>query len=275
MPGRPFGWMLACAISLLTLGGSVEAVETVQDPGTFVVDRANVLDEQQEKQINGWLRELEQKTTAQVKVLTIPSTQPEDIFTFSQRHFDLWKLGREDVDNGALIVLAPNDREVRIHTGYGLEGVLPDSYCGTLSREAASQYFKQGRYGDGLYYMAVAVANEVADDAGVQLSGIPDIRHREQPQSEGPIWLPCCCVAFIMFWGALGNLLRRRHRRHMHGWGGFLFDLLFWSSVVNRRRGGWSSSSSGGFGSFGGGSFGGGSFGGGGMSGGGGGGASW
>ena len=99
----------------------------ISDPGTYVVDTAGVIQTSDRRQLEGWLRELEQKTTAQVKVLTVQTTEGEDIFSFVQRHAEAWKLGQKGKDNGALIALALQERRVRIHTGYGLEGVLPDS----------------------------------------------------------------------------------------------------------------------------------------------------
>ena len=136
---------------------------SVPDPGTFVVDSAGIIDPGTERQLEGWLRELEQKTTAQVKVLTVQSTEGEDMFGFAQRHAEAWKLGRKGKDNGALIALALKERKVRIHTGYGLEGALPDSWAGSVSRAVASQFFKRGQYAQGLLQLAVVTANQVAD----------------------------------------------------------------------------------------------------------------
>ena len=117
----------------------------VPDPGTYVVDSAGIIDPGTERQLEGWLRELEQKTTAQVKVLTVDSTQGEPFFSFVHRHAEAWKLGRKGQDNGALIALALKERKVRIHTGYGLEGALPDSWAGSASRAVASQFFRQAQ----------------------------------------------------------------------------------------------------------------------------------
>jgi uncharacterized protein len=113
---------------------------TVRDPGTFVV----------EQRLEGWLRELEQKTTAQVKVLTVDSLDGEDVFAFAQRHAELWKLGRKGKDNGVLLVVVPKKAgqqgEIRIHTGYGEEGTVPDSWCGSLARATRDRYLKRNQY---------------------------------------------------------------------------------------------------------------------------------
>ncbi|MFQ5780510.1 MAG: TPM domain-containing protein, partial [Nitrospiria bacterium] len=179
MHGKP----LCCLVTGLTLfilllPARLFGEVTVPDPGRFVIDKAGLIDAGTEQQIEGWLRELEQKTTAQVKVLTVQTTDGEDFFGFVQRHAELWKLGQVKKDNGALIVLALKERQVRIHTGYGLEGVLPDSWAGSASRSAAGQFFKQGQFSEGLYRLTIAVANKVADAERIQLSGIPAFRYR-------------------------------------------------------------------------------------------------
>ncbi|MFQ5792920.1 MAG: tetratricopeptide repeat protein [Acidobacteriota bacterium] len=151
---------------------------TIEDPGTFVVDTADIVDDTVQVRLEGWFRELEQRTTAQIKVLTIETTGGEDFFGFVQRHAEEWKLGQKAKDNGALIALALKERRVRIQTGYGLEGVLPDSWAGSISRYMARRYFAKGQYSEGLYWLAIAVTNKVADAENVQLSGIPDYRYR-------------------------------------------------------------------------------------------------
>jgi uncharacterized protein len=248
---------------------------TVADPGTFVVDQAGVIDAPTRQRLESWLKELEQKTTAQVKVLTVKSLGDEDVVSFSQRHFVAWKLGQKGKDNGALIVLSLKPHRIRIHTGYGLEGALPDSWCGTLSRDAAANFFKEGRYSAGLEKLTTAVVNKVADEYHVAISGVPDFRHQG---AGGFSWVGLfCLLAFLIivlpaFFSAIAYFSRRRGRRAWSRGGG---RPTFWGPAWYDRfpTGGSSWTSGSGGGGFGG--FGGGSFGGGGDSGGGGGGASW
>ncbi len=240
---------------------------TIPDPGTYVVDTAHVLTEDARQSLENLLSELQRATTAQVKVLTVPNLDGEDIFSFAQRQFTLWKLGEKKKNNGALIVLAVADRKVRIHTGYGLEGALPDSWIGSLSREIAADYFRQGKYSDGLYRLTVAVVNQIADDAGVKIAGAPNVRHVAPRNANGGGIMSVIIV--IAVWLVIILMFSRRRR---NWWG---------PATWLGGPGGFGGFGSGGFGggsfggSFGGGSFGGGSFGGGGSSGGGGGGASW
>lgn len=270
--------------SLLLVAGLIFALPrpafaqtTVADTGQFVVDKADVIEPQTRVRIEEWLKQLESKTTAQVKILTVKSLGDEDVFSFSQRHFDLWKLGKKGKDNGALIVFSLEPHRVRIHTGYGLEGALPDSWCGTLSRDIANRFFKAGNYSAGLEQLAAAVVNKVADEYQVAIIGVPAVRHQAPAEFS---WggLLCALIFLAIFIPSLLALIAYlstregeetwgRGRRRQKGWGSAWLDLFPSGGST------WTSSSGGGFGGgFGGG---GGSFGGGGSSGGGGGGAGW
>jgi len=265
-------WM--SALGAAASAPSAQAAVTVRDPGTYVVDNAGIIDDGFERQLEGWLRELEQKTTAQVKVLTVPTTDGEDLFTFVQRHAELWKLGRSGRDNGVLIAVSMKEREDRIHVGYGLESVLPDSWCGSLRRQTFVPHFKQGRFSDGLYQGVVAIANKVADATNVTLTGIPDFRHRGTRAAPPTAFCGAGLVPIIVLILVVTSMSRRS--RYYGRWGGGLARGLFWGSIINSmmsggRRSGWGG---GGFGGGFGGSFGG-SFGGGGRFGGGGAGGRW
>jgi len=158
---------LACTM-VLCCAALARAEVTIRDPGTRVVDQAQIIELAIRQRLEDYLAELERKTTAQIKVLTIRTADGEDIADFGQRHYELWKLGQKGKDNGALVVIDVDEHKIRIHTGYGLEGPLPDSWCGSLWRKIRDQYFKAGRYSDGINELTVALANKVADDLGVQ-----------------------------------------------------------------------------------------------------------
>lgn len=262
--------------TLAALAAPAALAVDVQDPGTFVVDNANVLDADTRQKLESLLKQLEQKTTTQIKLLTVPTLDGEDIFAFSQRHADRWKLGQKDKDNGALVVFALADRRVRIHTYYGLEGTLPDAWIGTLSRHIAQTYFRAGNYSQGLDEMVRSVVQRVADEAGVKLDDAPPPRFMPPPAPAIPAgFFVCAAILLLLMVPALLILFSNRHRRRGRKRGAW-----DWGRVFAPASGPWGpwSGGSGGFGSGGfGGGFGGGggSFGGGGSSGGGGGGASW
>jgi len=92
---------------------------------------------------------LEQENGAQIAVLTIPSLEGQPLEDYSMRVVEAWKLGREDRDNGVLILIARDDRKIRIEVGYGLEGVLPDALCGRIIDNAMKPAFREGDFSGG------------------------------------------------------------------------------------------------------------------------------
>jgi uncharacterized protein len=121
-----------------------------EQPANYVVDLAGIIDPQTEADLNRRLKELEDKTTAQVVVLTINSLEGEPMEKFSLRTAEKWALGQKGKDNGVLITVAVHDRKYRIEVGYGLEAILPDSYVGSLGRRYFVPNFRQGNYSQGI-----------------------------------------------------------------------------------------------------------------------------
>ena len=225
-------------------------------PRDYVVDLAGVLPQEVQARLNAYLRELEQKTTAQVLVLTVQSLDGQAIEEFAFNTKEKWRLGQKGKDNGVLIVVAVQDRKYRLEIGYGLESILPDSRVGTIGREYLVPYFRKGDFGAGVYAAALAVANTIASQEGVEITGMPAL---QQPRSSGASRsFGKLQTAFFAAFIVVALILCITHPRQCL--------LLFMLSQMGGGRGGWS----GGGGGFGGG----GSFGGGGGGSGGGGGAS-
>ncbi len=203
-----------------------------EQPDNPVVDLAGIIDAAVETKLNQYLRELEQKTTATVA-------------------HDKWKLGQKGKDNGVLLAVALQDRKYRIEIGYGLEGVLPDSLVGSIGRDNLVAYFKKGDYSNGIYAASLAIAKEIADDAGVKISDMPLVKKAYQVKrvEEKTISKEKSSIGILLFFAISG----------------ILFIGLIRKTGLRGRRGYWGRSS-GGFGGFGGG--GGGGFGGGGGGGG-------
>jgi uncharacterized protein len=230
-------------------------------PTRYMMDLAGVVEDGAEGKINGFLQELEQKTTAQVVVLTVDSLDEVPLEDFSLQVAEKWGLGRTGKDNGLLIVFAMKERRYRFEVGYGLEGILPDSRVGTIGRQYIVPYFRQGDYSSGVAGAALAAANVIADNSGVEITGMPKLRRTgggAGRAERGRGGIGSTILTILFFLGFLYMLIR--HPR-------LLLMMVLFSGLG--RRGGWSSGGGfggGGFGSFGGG--GGGGFGGGGASGG-------
>ena len=249
---------LVIAGAVLLLASQAFALRIPDVPQDYVVDLAGIIDPGTERGLNLYLLELEQKTTAQVVVLTIPSLEGEAIGDVSlEIAHERWRLGRKGKDNGVLLLVAAGDRKYRIEVGYGLEGILPDSLVGSIGRDHFVPNFRAGDYSRGILLAALAVGGEIAKDAGVSLKLEPERRSRparaRPPGKKKTTGGTVLQIIFLLF---LAYMFVRHPRL-------LLFFLL--SSSMGSRRGGF------GGGGFGGGGFGGGlggGFGGGGASGG-------
>lgn len=245
---------------VLSLFCSLSFAATPEPPPTptnYVVDLAGIIEDDAEAQLNSYLKEIEQKTSAQVVVLTIQSLEGEDIEGFSLRIAERWKLGQKRKDNGLLITVAVQDRRYRFEVGYGLEAILPDSLVGSIGRQYLVPHFRKGEYTTGIVKAVEAVVSVIAENQGVKISREPEINLRQQERTKKEHRVFNIAISIFIF--TLIIYLFIRHPR-------LLLLLLLGSS--GSRRGGWSGGGGfggGGFGGFGGG--GGGSFGGGGASG--------
>lgn len=141
--------LLALCMMLLSCQALAELV-AVPTLKTRVTDLTQTLTAEQQSQLEAKLTAFEQKKGSQIAVLIVPSTQPEDIAQYGIRVVDAWKLGREKQDDGLLILVAKNDRKMRIEVGYGLEGAIPDLTAKRIISEVMAPSFKQGDYYTGI-----------------------------------------------------------------------------------------------------------------------------
>lgn len=226
-----------------------------------VNDFAGVIDDSSKRALDSLVHQLEKATGDVMVIATVKTFQPEaDAASYSVKMFQNHGkgIGTKGKDNGALILLVVDDRQVRIETGYGLEGFITDGFAGETSR-AMVPFFRSGNYGGGLVDGATRVAERIAEGRGINLAtGAAQTTPRRRTRS---VPLGFWVILFIIIMNSIGRRGGRRRNR--------------WISGVGPFGGGFG----GGFGGdgFGGGGFGGGGFGGfgGGRSGGGGGGAGW
>ena len=247
---------ILCLLFLLPAPFS-HAVSIPKNPGSHVVDLAGIIDNSTEVRLNQYLKELEQKTTAQLAILTIKSLEGESIedLSITVAH-DRWKLGQKGKDNGILLLVSFRERKYRIEVGYGLEGVIPDSLAGSIGRSYLVPFFRKGDYSNGIFAAAAVMANLIAEDSGVKITGMPELKRTVQRTGKDkPVGI-FGSIMSLLFLVILVILFIKNPR---------LFIMFFLLSAMGGRRGSW-----GGGGGFGGGGFGGGGggFGGGGASGG-------
>ena len=139
-------------LALLPAAG-VWAAEPVAMPAlnARVTDLTNTLDATQRGRLEAQLAGIERTGKAQVAVLLLPTTQPEPIEAFGIRLAEAWKIGHKGADNGVIIIVAKDDRKMRIEVGYGLEGSIPDAIAKRIIAERMAPAFKQGDFFGGLH----------------------------------------------------------------------------------------------------------------------------
>jgi uncharacterized protein len=256
------GYLASAAAALLLAAPARLAARDIPALTGPVVDEAGLLDQRDRRRLEALSRAAWQQPAehrAQLQYLLARSLGGDDIEGFAARVFEAWKLGEKGKDNGVLVVVAREDRKIRIETGYGNEGALTDAQAGQIIRSTIAPAFREGRYGDGLYLAGVQILSA--------LGALPQEMGPRQAARPQPIHgLGTLAVAALLMVALLARVLTgfgpRRRRFWGGGWGGT------WG-------GGWGGG--GGLGGWGGGSLGGGGgwSGGGGRSGGGGASGSW
>lgn len=139
--------LLLWATAFVALAQALAPIPPLTSP---VVDTTGTLDATARRELEQQALALQQRKGAQLQILMVPTTQPEDIAQYAVRAFEQYRLGREKSDDGLLIVVAKNDRRVRIETGYGLEGAIPDATAIRVIQEYMAPRFRQGDYAGGL-----------------------------------------------------------------------------------------------------------------------------
>lgn len=148
---RLFAWRLAAALLLCALwAGGVQAIVPVPPLQTRVTDLTNTLSAEQQGVLEARLARFEREKGSQIAVLLLPTTQPETIEQYSIKVVEQWRLGRTKVDDGVLLLLAKDDRALRIEVGYGLEGAIPDVIAKRIIEDIIIPYLRRGDYYGGI-----------------------------------------------------------------------------------------------------------------------------
>lgn len=167
--------------------GNSDALLKSLQPFGHVNDFAGVMNPADRSATERLLTELEQKTGAQVAVVTLKTLDGGQVADFSTRLFERWGIGQKGKDNGILLLGATEEgrgNRLRIEVGYGLEGVIPDAAAGRILDTFVLPAWNQGQYGAALANGAAAIAQRIAADRGVALSGVPQ-RIQQTPEKRG------------------------------------------------------------------------------------------
>jgi len=265
--------LLFCVFVLLVFGVSTVSADDISkiSPTGYVTDLAGVIPQSTKQRLDALCTELDQKTGAQLAIVTVKSLDDRPIEDYAVELFKHLGVGSKKESSGILLLLAPNDRKYRIEVGYGIEPVINDARAGDAGR-AMVPFLRQNDFGSAVEVAAWQLAKYIADDRGVTLSGQPPARAiANTSRGRG---LPISPFAFFIILfivlRVFGSIISKGSgRRGGSGLGGCWWLLPFLMSGGGRGSGGGGSSwggggfggggdSGGGFGGFGGGSSGGG-----------------
>lgn len=238
---------IALAIAVLSACAGAEPISQLH-PTNYVNDFAHVLSPQTQAELNDLGQQVDEKAKAQIAVVIINSLDGQDIESYAVDLFKQWGIGNKSTNHGVLILIAVKDHRYRTEVGYGLEPILPDGKVGGFWRDVVP-LLKQSNYDAAIKQNMQQIAAVIAQDAGVQLTGVRSVPEERGPPPPGNISLGRIVFIIIVIIIVLATPLR---------------SILFWmllSGGGGRRGwggGGFGGGGGGGFGGFGGGSSGGG-----------------
>jgi uncharacterized protein len=267
VPGRAnYAWLAPLFGLLLLLGLALAAraqdLPPRPNPPRLVNDLAHVMQPQEADALEQKLVAYDDSTSSQIAVVTVPTIGDNDLFDYAQKLYQAWGIGRKGKDNGVLILVAIKEHRIRIHTGYGLEGAIPDALAKRIGDNTFAPAFKQNQYYAGLdrgtdQLIALAKGEYKADPADARPRGR---RSRDSSGSGAFFWIIIGVLVLVFLLRSRGG--GGRGGRGGLG-GGFMPPIIFGDfsggrGVFGGGGGGFGGGGGGGFGGFGGGSSGGG-----------------
>ena len=269
-PRLPLYCLLATLVGIFSLTPAARA-EKIKDlkPQGYVNDFAGVLDAQTTAQITAICSEVDQKTHAQISVVTVKTLEGLEASDFANKLFKQWGVGDKNDNRGVSVLVATDDHKYWTEVGYGLEPILPDGKVGGFGREMVPR-LRAGDYNGGVLHLTAQIAKVIATDRGVKLDSLGNLPKLSLPQTAGnptddtdSSFFPGAFFFFLLVFLALYGVFRFFRGIHLGGggwrsggyWGGGGFG-------TGGFGGGGFSGGGGGFGGFGGGASGGGGAGG-------------
>ena len=215
-----------------------------------VNDYAKIIRDSDEREIEEYLASLEQSTGIQIAVLTMPSLDGEDIASFGIKVADKWQLGDKEKDNGALLLVAYAEHDLRIEVGDGLEGSLTDAKCGLILRNVIVPEFKNGNYSEGIKQGVMNMGGIVSGDESAVSRSVRESDGDSSSSSSDFVPMFICIIWLILFVSSVAAGTRRGRRRGRYYHNGNTIAWIAADAALRTimRSSGSSSHSSGGFG---------------------------
>jgi uncharacterized protein len=258
--------LLSTAVLFVALSTHAQQGLPKTKPAGYINDFAGVLSSPARAQLTALCTEVDQKAHAQIAVVTVKSLDGKPVEDYAIALATQWGVGPKQSDRGVLILLAPQDRKYWTTVGYGLEPILPDGKVGGFGREAVP-YLRDGNYDAALLLITRRIADVIAQDRGVTLSGSAPpsprpVSHNKPENGPGPVAIILFLILIFLF---ISSVFRRGGGRRGGGGGWWVGPMIGGMMGGGGGFGGGGFGGGGGGGGFGG--FGGGSFGGGGAGG--------
>ncbi len=204
-------YILVALLSLSVVGVEAKSyrvrdVQNVQrvDSRRFVANPDGILSREAVRTLDSICYALKASGIAEVAIVAVDDIRPRDMVGFSQELFEGWGVGDDDLDNGLGILLVGDMREIRFHTGYGLEGVLPDALCYRIQQDYMVPYFRAGNYSEGM------VSGMRAVDALLQGGELP---RAEREEDTGAIYFALFIVLMLFIPVVMLLVQARQHTR--------------------------------------------------------------
>jgi len=160
---KKFFFISVFFLSILPLLNAATDVQFPKPTG-FLQDNAQILTDMEQKEILNFLNQIEKKTSAEVTVVTIRSLNGTTIEDYSNKLFESWKIGKKGKDNGVLMLISIDDKQIRLEIGYGLEGEINDAKAGRIIRNDIAPFFQKNEYGNGIMAGLTSIAAEISPD---------------------------------------------------------------------------------------------------------------
>ncbi len=191
-------------LTLLSLCGTAR-IFSLEVPSLTgpVVDSANIMSPAKENELTDYLMKIDYASDVQIAVLTVKSLEGESLEEYAIKVAREWGLGKSDTSRGVLLLVAYEEKKLRIETGYGVEGDLTDAKCGLIIRNVIAPEFKVGKYSEGIIDGVRAIAGVVAPESG---QAAPDLEENNDGDFASSVaMLIFFSLYFIMFTGMLST----------------------------------------------------------------------
>ncbi|RTQ53653.1 TPM domain-containing protein [Hymenobacter gummosus] len=254
----PLAWLLTLCL-LLAGAARGQGIPPRPSPPRLVNDLAGLLTPEQEQALEQKLVAYNDSTSSQLAIVTVPTIGDDEIANYAQRLFESWGIGQKGKDNGLLILVAQQERKVNIHTGYGLEGAVPDVLAKRIIENVVVPAFKANQYYDGLDGAVDRLIALAAGEYKAEPSRRTSADYSEDGGSGWLFWVVIGVLVLFLILRSRGGGRGGGGRRSGGFGGGFFPPIILGGGGGFGGGGGWGGGGGGGgFGGFGGGSSGGG-----------------